>query len=263
MDFRVVRADNPGPLTLTGTNTYLLGGTVVDPGPDNERHLLEVLATGPVERILLTHRHPDHSAGAARLSELSAAPVLAFGAGLSDGDRVGGLVAVHTPGHAPDHLCFWHPESRTLLTGDLIAGRGSIMVAPPDGDLEAYMASLERVRTLSPACILPGHGPEVLDAAAKIEEYVAHREEREARVAAALRSGASSLAEVVALAYADVPPRMRPYAELAAQAHLDKLGRATSQPDAPRTPAAVVGDASSKPGTSSSVTGRALISGWV
>jgi glyoxylase-like metal-dependent hydrolase (beta-lactamase superfamily II) len=233
VDFRVVRADNPGPLTLTGTNTYVFAGTVVDPGPDDERHLREVLATGPVGRILLTHRHPDHAAGAARLSELSGEPMLAFGAGLSDGERIGGLVAVHTPGHAPDHLCFWHPESRTLLSGDLIAGRGSIMIAPPEGDLEAYMTSLKRVRALSPARILPGHGPEIPDADAKIEEYVAHREEREARVAAAIRSGASSLEEVVALAYDDVPPRMRPYAERAARAHLDKLDRAASRPDAP------------------------------
>ena len=233
MDFRIVRADNPGPLTLTGTNTYVLESTVVDPGPDDERHLLEVLSTGPVERILLTHRHPDHSAGAARLSELSGAPVLAFGAGLSDGDRIGELVAVHTPGHAPDHLCFWHLESRTLLSGDLISGRGSIMIAPPEGDLKAYMASLERVRALSPTRILPGHGPAVPDAAAKIEEYIAHREDREARVVAALRSGASSLEEVVALAYDDVPSRMQPYAELAAQAHLDKLGHPTLRPDAP------------------------------
>jgi hypothetical protein len=125
---------------------------------------------------------------------------------------------------APDHLCFWHPESRTLLSGDLIAGRGSIIVAPPEGDLDAYMASLERVRSLGPARILPGHGPEVRDAAAKIEEYISHRREREARVVAALRSGASSLEEVVELAYADVPPRMRPYAELGARAHLARLG---------------------------------------
>lgn len=233
MDFLLIRAENPGPLTLEGTNTYVASDTVVDPGPDYEQHLQSILAAGPVERIALTHRHPDHSAGAQRLSELSGAPVLAFGAGLSDGDRVGGLVAVHTPGHAPDHLCFWEPTSRVLLSGDLIAGRGSIMVAPPEGNLEAYVASLKRVRALSPARILPGHGPEVTDAAAKIEEYVAHHEEREARVVAALRSGASSVEEVVNLAYADVPPRMRRYAQLAAQAHLQKLGLSASGPNPP------------------------------
>ena len=201
MDFLTIRAQNPGPLTLGGTNSYAVGGTVVDPGPNDEGHLEEILAAGPVERIALTHRHPDHSAGAGRLSDLSGAPVLAYGEGLGDGDPLTpGLVCVHTPGHAPDHLCFWHPESGTLLSGDLIAGSGSIMIAPPEGDLAAYVASLERVRALSPARILPGHGPEVLEAVAKIEEYLAHRREREERVVAALEEGASTVGEVVALA---------------------------------------------------------------
>lgn len=224
MDVHVFRAPNPGPLTLEGTNTYVVEETVVDPGPDHERHLESVLAAGPVSRIVLTHRHPDHSAGARRLSGLTGAPSLAFGEGLEDGDQVSGLTAVHTPGHAPDHLCFWHPASRTLFSGDLIAGRGSIIIAPPEGDLEAYMTSLERVRTLAPSRILPGHGPEIPEAGAKIEEYIAHRREREARVIAALESGADSLESVVEMAYADVPPGMRSYARLAAQAHLDKLG---------------------------------------
>ena len=226
MDFLCIRAPNPGPLTLGGTNTYVVaGGTVVDPGPDDERHLRDVLAAGPVERVFLTHRHPDHAAGAGRLSELAGAPVLAFGAGLSEGSRVGDLVAVHTPGHAPDHLSLWHPATRTLFSGDLMAGEGSILVAPPEGDLGAYVASLERVRRLGPSRILPGHGPEVLEAEEKIEEYLAHRREREARVVAALESGARSLGEIVESAYGDVPPPMRPYAELSARAHLLKLGR--------------------------------------
>lgn len=223
MEFRVFRADNPGPLTLEGTNTYVIGGTVVDPGPDDERHLRRALEAGPIERIVLTHRHPDHASGAVRLSELSGAPVLAFGAGLDDGDLLAGLESIHTPGHAPDHLCFWHAEDRTLLSGDLIAGKGSIIIAPPEGDLDAYMASLERVRALEPARILPGHGPEISDGMAKIEEYISHRREREARVVAALESAASSLEEIVRLAYADVQPGMRPYAELAVKAHLIKL----------------------------------------
>ena len=225
MDFLAITAPNPGPLTLGGTNTYVADGTVVDPGPNDERHLKELLATGMVERIVLTHRHPDHAAGATRLSKLTGAPVLAFGAGISDGDVIGGLVAVHTPGHAPEHLCFWHPESRTLLSGDLLAGEGSIMISPPEGELRKYVASLERVRGLAPSRILPGHGPEVARAREKIEEYLAHRREREARVVAALDSGARSLDEVVESAYADVPPPMRPYAELSAKAHLLKLGR--------------------------------------
>ena len=230
MNFCTLRAPNPGPLTLEGTNTYVVEGTVVDPGSDHERHLEAILAAaGPVERIVLTHRHPDHAAGAGRLSELSGASVLAFGAGLSDWDRVGELVAIHTPGHAPDHLCFWHPGSRTLLSGDLIAGEGSILIAPPEGDLQAYVDSLERVRALAPSRILAGHGPEVQDAEAKIEEYLAHRREREARVVAALGAGASSLKEIVEAAYADVPLGKRRYAELSAQAHLEKLGHRISQ----------------------------------
>ena len=225
MDLLTIRASNPGPLTLEGTNTYLVGGTVVDPGPDDEGHLQSILAAGAVARIALTHRHPDHASGAGRLSELSGAPVLAYGDGLGDGDELApGLFCVYTPGHAPDHLCFWHPGSRTLLSGDLIAGSGSIMVAPPEGDMADYMASLERVRALSPARILPGHGPEVTEAQAKIEEYLAHRLERERLVAAALWEGASTVGEVVELAYRDTPHRMRPYAELAARAHLAKLG---------------------------------------
>lgn len=226
VDFLALTAPNPGPLTLGGTNTYYVpDGTVVDPGPDHEGHLNSILAAGPVRRILLTHRHPDHAAGAGTLSRLSGAPVLSFGAGLPDGDAVGGLVAVHTPGHAPDHLCFWHPPSRTLLSGDLVAGVGSILVAPPEGDLEAYVASLERVRALRPSRILPGHGPEVHRGAEKIEEYLAHRGEREARVVAALESGAASVEEVLDSAYAEVPPAMRPYAKLSARAHLIKLGK--------------------------------------
>lgn len=226
MEFLTIRARNAGPLTLDGTNTYMVGDTVVDPGPDDEGHLGAILAAGPVERIALTHGHPDHAAGADRLSGLSGAPVFAYGDGLRDGDElVPGMVCVHTPGHAPDHLCFWHPESGTLLSGDLIAGSGSIMIAPPEGDLAAYVASLERVRALSPRRILPGHGPEVPDALAKIKEYLAHRREREGLVALALDQGASTLDEVVALAYADTPLRMRPYAELSARAHLAKLGQ--------------------------------------
>ena len=227
MEILTLRAPNPGPLTLEGTNTYLVGDTVIDPGPDHERHLENILGAGPVERIVLTHRHPDHCAGAGRLSELSGSPILALGEGLQDGECISGLVAVHTPGHASDHLCFWHPEGRTLFSGDLIAGTGSIMVAPPEGDLEAYVTSLQRVLALAPARIMPGHGPEVPDAAAKIDEYLAHRREREERVVAALESGASSLGEVVDLAYAEVPAAMRPYARLSARAHLEKLGHRT------------------------------------
>lgn len=224
-NLHTITADNPGPLTLTGTNTYVLGSVAIDPGPDdNEAHLSKVAATASIEAILLTHRHPDHASGAPRLSEMTGASVLAFGEGVADGDVFSGLVAVHTPGHAPDHVCFWHEASRSLFSGDLIAGEGSIMVAPPEGSLADYMASLEKARKLSPSRILPGHGPMVEDAGAKIEEYISHREEREAMVVAALEAGAETVEEVVRLAYPEVPTRMRPYAERSAEAHLIKLG---------------------------------------
>lgn len=222
-----ITAPNPGPLTLSGTNTYVFGGVVIDPGPDDEAHLYRVSKASSVSLILLTHRHPDHGSGAPRLSEMTGAPVLAFGDGVSDGEELSGLLAVHTPGHARDHVCFFHRESGTLFSGDLIAGEGSIMVAPPEGNLTDYMESLRKVLRLSPERILPGHGPEVEDARARIEEYIAHREEREARVVAALEKGAKTLEEVVNLAYPEVPPKMREYAGRAARAHLEKLGVAS------------------------------------
>lgn len=224
MEPETITAPNPGPLTLDGTNTYVIGDVVIDPGPDDAGHL-ERLAEKEVEVILLTHRHPDHASGASRLSQMTDAPVLAFGDGLDDGDEVSGLVALHTPGHAPDHLCFWDADDGILFSGDLIAGRGSIMVAPPKGDLQDYMDSLEKVKDLNPALILPGHGPRITRATQKIEEYIRHREEREARVVSALDSGASSVEEILHSAYSDTPPEMYPYAEMALRAHLKKLGR--------------------------------------
>ncbi|AHY47869.1 Zn-dependent hydrolase including glyoxylase [Rubrobacter radiotolerans] len=221
-----ITARNPGPLTLDGTNTYVLGDTVIDPGPDDADHLECVAArSGTVRKILLTHRHPDHAAGARTLSRMTGAPVLAFEEGLSDGDEVSGLVTLHTPGHSGDHLCFWHARSETLFSGDLIAGRGSIMVAPPEGDMEEYLTSLRRVRDLKPERIMPGHGPRVTDAGAKVREYISHREEREARIVAALRAGASSVEELLESAYSDTPEAMYPYARLALRAHMIKLGK--------------------------------------
>lgn len=228
MNVRAIRAPNPGPLTLRGTNTYLVDGVVIDPGPDDARHLASILTVDPIERIILTHRHSDHAAGAERLSELTGASILAFGDSLEDGAQVANLTVVHTPGHSSDHLCLWHATSGTLFCGDLIAGTGSILIAPPDGDLAAYMTSLERVRGLNASRILPGHGPEIMEARAKIDEYLSHRREREARVIAAIRAGASSAGEIVDTAYADVPFSMRHYAGLAVHAHLDKLNRSES-----------------------------------
>ncbi|MGI8649971.1 MAG: MBL fold metallo-hydrolase [Rubrobacter sp.] len=222
---KTITAPNPGPLTLDGTNTYIFGNVVIDPGPDNPEHLERVASKSNVEIILLTHRHSDHASGASRLSEMTDAPVLAFGSSISSDEEVAGLLALHTPGHARDHLCFWDARSKTLFSGDLIAGRGSIMVAPPEGDMRDYMDSLYRVKNLSPERILPGHGPEITEAKAKIEEYIRHREEREAMIVSALDSGAKSLEDVLESAYSDTPKEMFPYAEMALRAHLIKLGR--------------------------------------
>lgn len=223
MNVHTVRAPNPGLLTLQGTNTYVVDDVVIDPGPDNRQHLANILSTSPLKYIILTHHHADHAAGAQRLSELTGASILRFGKGLEDGTQVANLTVVHTPGHSHDHLCLWHAESRTLFCGDLMAGTGSILIAPPDGDLAAYVSSLQRVHTLNASRILPGHGPEILEPQAKIEEYLAHRSEREARVVAAMKAGAFSVEAIASKAYADVPRSMRHYAELAVQAHLDKL----------------------------------------
>ncbi len=222
---KTITAPNPGPLTLGGTNTYVFGNVVIDPGPDTGGHLERIASTSNVEIILLTHRHPDHASGAAQLSGMTDAPILAFGNSVSDGEEVAGLVALHTPGHARDHLCFWDARTGTLFSGDLIAGRGSIMVAPPEGDLRDYMDSLHRVKNLSPERILPGHGPEITDARSKTEEYIRHREEREALIVSALDAGADSIRSILKSAYADTPEDMLPYAEMALKAHLIKLGR--------------------------------------
>lgn len=222
---KTITAPNPGPLTLDGTNTYVFGNVVIDPGPDDTEHLERVKAESNVEVILLTHRHPDHSGGASRLSRMTDAPVLGFGGSISGNDEVAGLLALHTPGHARDHLCFYDIRNRTLFSGDLIAGQGSIMVAPPEGDMQDYMDSLYRVKNLGPEVILPGHGPRITDAGAKIDEYIRHREEREAMIVSALDSGADSLREILESAYSDTPEEMYPYAEMALRAHLIKLGK--------------------------------------
>jgi glyoxylase-like metal-dependent hydrolase (beta-lactamase superfamily II) len=254
----VVLAANPGPMTLDGTNTWLLaepGGrraVVVDPGPDDETHLaaVQAAATGRgvhVGLILLTHGHPDHAEGAERLHKQTGAPVRAAdsayrlgGPGLVDGDVVelDGLevVVVGTPGHTADSVCFHLPADRALLTGDTVLGRGTTVVAPPDGRLGDYLASLRRLRTLVLATesttLLPGHGPVLPDASAVLAAYLAHRSERLDQVREALAAGHRSTPEVVRHVYADVAPALWPAAELSVRAQLDYL-REHAGPAAP------------------------------
>ena len=215
-----VRAPNPSPMTLDGTNTYVAAGWAIDPGPADEGHLQAVLAAagGRLDGILLTHAHPDHSDGAERLAEL-AGGVAAI---LPDRDGpVGPFEAVLTPGHAPDHVCLLLDGA--CFAGDLVMGTGSVFIMPGEGSLSAYLDSLRRIRALGLDVLCPGHGPYVWDPAAKLDEYVAHRLERERLLLEALDAGARDTDELLDRAWADAPPELRPVAALSLQAHMDKL----------------------------------------
>jgi glyoxylase-like metal-dependent hydrolase (beta-lactamase superfamily II) len=211
-----VRAPNPSPLTLDGTNTYVAGGWVVDPGPDDPGHLEAVLRAGPLRGIALTHGHSDHSDGAPRLSELAGGiPVER----LDDGERAGPFEAIATPGHAEDHVCLL--MGRVLFSGDTVLGAGSVFVGSDGGSMAAYLESLERLRELDLEVICPGHGPFVWEPRAKIEEYIAHRLERERKVLDAIAAGASSRDEVLDRAWDDVDFEAIPVLRFAAAATLD------------------------------------------
>ena len=242
----VVLAPNPGPMTLEGTNTWVLRGpgeqscVVVDPGPLLEDHLSQVAdLAGQVAVVLLTHGHPDHSAGAARLAELTGAPVRALDAayrlgteGLGEGDVVAAagveMRVMATPGHTSDSLSFLlsGPEQEpAVLTGDTILGRGTTVVAHPDGVLADYLDSLRRLRSLGDVMVLPGHGRELPSAGVAAENYLRHRLERLEQVRAALASGAGTTDQVVATVYADVDRALWPAARLSVLAQVDYLSR--------------------------------------
>jgi glyoxylase-like metal-dependent hydrolase (beta-lactamase superfamily II) len=233
-DVALVRADNPSPFTLTGTNTWVIGrdgAWVVDPGPALPAHV-EAIATeverrGGLAGIALTHDHPDHAEGVPALRErLGGDAPLAGARGpveltLADGDPAGPLVALATPGHAPDHLSYVLGE--IAFTGDAVLGEGSVFVAPDPGALAGYLAGLERLRARDLALICPGHGPLVEDPAAKIEQYVAHRLAREQALLDALAGGARTVDELLDAAWSDAPAMLRPAAAVTLAAHLDKL----------------------------------------
>jgi glyoxylase-like metal-dependent hydrolase (beta-lactamase superfamily II) len=221
-------APNPGPMTLEGTNTYVVGrdpALVIDPGPDDAGHAEAVAAEaerrGGLGGILLTHSHGDHSSGARRLG----APVM-WGDGGSD---PGPFTVLPTPGHAEDHVCFL--LDRACFTGDLILGQGSSIVPPDGGSLAAYLDSLRSLQGLELELLCPGHGPFVTDPQARVAEYLEHRLERERRLVAALDAGERSRARLLAAAWDDVPPELRGAAALAMQAHLEKLEAEGRLPD--------------------------------
>jgi glyoxylase-like metal-dependent hydrolase (beta-lactamase superfamily II) len=214
-------APNPGPMTLAGTNTYLYGSdpcVVIDPGPDDAAHLDAVRVAaeqrGGIGLVLLTHSHGDHAAGAERLDVEAALP--------SGGEEHGGLRALATPGHAADHVCFLTGDG-VCFSGDLVLGEGSTFVPPDGGSLAAYMDSLRLLQAEPIELICPGHGPWITDPAAKLAEYVEHREMRERRLLAALDRGERSKAALLAEAWSDVPSNLRPAAALVMEAHLQKL----------------------------------------
>ncbi len=214
-------APNPGPMTLEGTNTYLYGAdpcTVIDPGPDDSGHLDTIRAAalerGGIGLVLLTHSHGDHADGAGRLGADVILP--------ADGEEHGGLRALATPGHAPDHVCLLTSD-RVCFSGDLVLGTGSTFVPPDGGSLAAYMDSLRRMQAEPIELICPGHGPWIEEPAAKLAEYVEHREMRERRLLTALERGERSREALLSEVWDDVPAEVRPAAAMVMQAHLDKL----------------------------------------
>ncbi|MEV4466326.1 MBL fold metallo-hydrolase [Micromonospora echinofusca] len=242
----LLRAPNPGPMTLDGTNTWVLRApgqehaVVVDPGPADEGHLAAIAALGPIGLVLITHGHPDHTDGSRRLHDLlGGVPVRAAdpthtiageplaGPGEELGDHGLSVRLVPTPGHTGDSVCFLvgHGDERAVLTGDTILGRGTTVVAHPDGHLGDYLASLELLSAYRGITALPGHGPALADCGAAADFYLAHRRARLDQVRAAVAGGAGTAAEVVATVYADVDRTLWWAAEWSVRAQLEYLGR--------------------------------------
>jgi glyoxylase-like metal-dependent hydrolase (beta-lactamase superfamily II) len=218
-----VRAPNPSALTLDGTNTYVVGPWVVDPGPRDEGHLEAVrrAAAGGIEGVVLTHSHADHAEGAESLGAPVTLP--------RDGETVGPFRALATPGHSRDSVSL--VTGPVCFTGDTVLGSGSVFIAPGEGSLSAYLDSLRRLRSLPLEVLCPGHGPYVWDPAAKLDEYLEHRLWREQRLLEALAAGKRTRDELLDGAWPDAPAELRDFAALSLGAHLDKLAEEGRLPE--------------------------------
>jgi glyoxylase-like metal-dependent hydrolase (beta-lactamase superfamily II) len=245
-DILLVRAPNPGPLTLTGTNTWLVGRAptwVVDPGPLAEEHLTRLRAAidgrGGLGGVVLTHDHHDHSEAAGALLESHPAP-LAAGRGavdvlLSEGTRFGPFEAAATPGHAADHFAL--VGSGACFTGDAVLGDGSVFISPYRGAMSGYLRALARLRMREDFNVLcPGHGPPVWDAQTKLDDYLAHRIDREHGLLVALAEGRRTVEELLDAVWPEIPESMRPLATATLAAHLDKLEEDQVLPDGVERP---------------------------
>ena len=235
MNIRNLTAPNAGPLTLSGTQTYLIGETaVLDPGPDIGSHVEAILAALPkLDTILITHRHADHAPAAVPLKRATGARIIAPRNVLQEVDRrvFGGEVltiedeqieVIATPGHTNEHVCYL-TSAGDLFTGDTVLGEGTTAIFPPDGHMGDYLRSLELLRARKPKRILPAHGPVREDAVAWIEHYIAHRLERERQVLEAVANGADTIAQVRARVYPELDARLHGAAEVQVRAHLVKL----------------------------------------
>lgn len=228
-----VRADNPGRLTLSGTNTWILGRNpawLIDPGPALEAHLDAIDAAvekrGGLGGIALTHDHADHAQAVRDVQERHPGAVVAGARGhvdvlLDDGDTFGPLRALSVPGHAPDHLVLL--AGSIAFTGDAVLGEGSVFIAPDPGALAGYLDGLRRLQALRPEVLCPGHGPVVEDPQARLAGYIAHRLDRERRLLGALAAGRRGVDELLDSVWSDAPAELRPVAALTLAAHLDKL----------------------------------------